>query len=120
MVIVATDDLNLARSWFEQVQPKLAGPINSENHSPFLMVTSSQLESVIHPYFETSPQKLNGYISGLKGFTLFGSASNSDQDTDLWDRYSRGISISFLILLIGSIYQLFASVITDKQRQQDT
>jgi len=119
MVLVITDDLNNARSWLEQVQPKITGTISHENQLPFLMLTSSQLEALIHPYYATSPQKLNGYLSGLKAMSQFESLSSSEPENDLWNGYSRGISTTFLILIAGSAYYFINSKFLNKQRQQD-
>jgi hypothetical protein len=119
MVLVITDDLNNARSWLEQVQPKLTGNISQNNQLPFLMLTSSQLEALIHPYYTTSPQKLNGYISGLKGISQFETLTTSDLENDLWDGYSRGISVTFLILIIGSAYHFINTRFLTNKKQQD-
>ena len=114
MLLVITDDFNNARSWLEQVQPKLISSTNPANHTPFLMITSSQLEALIHPYYATDPQKINGYLTGIKGISQFGPS-----DVQLWDGYSRAISISLLIIIFGSVSQIISVRFTNRQRQQD-
>lgn len=119
LILVITDDLSIALAWLEQLQPKLIDSMNSKNISPFLMLTSAQLESIMYPYFSTYPQKIDGYISGIKGISQFEALSGDSSENDLWNGYSRGITITILMIIFGSAYQLITSRFATPQRLQD-
>ena len=97
-VIVLTNDPDTARIWIEQ-----AGPLLQEAATPLLMVTSSQAEPLIRPYYETTPAQVQGLIAGLAGGIAYGRTVGNIQQNGIWDAFSMGVTVSFLIILIGSI-----------------
>jgi hypothetical protein len=97
-VIVITNDPDIARIWIEQVGPQL-----QQAGKPLLLITSSQAEPLIRPYYEAAPAQVQGIIAGLTGGVAYARAIGTYQQTGSWDAFSAGITISILILLIGSI-----------------
>jgi hypothetical protein len=97
-VIVMTNDPDIARSWIEQV-----GPVLNEDGTPLLIVTSSQAEPLIRPYYEANPSQVKGMVAGLAGGLAYGRIVGNIQQNGVWDAYSIGITASSLIILVGSI-----------------
>ena len=97
-VIVTTNDPDTARIWIEQASPKLL-----EAGIPLLIITSAQAEPLILPYLESSPAQVQGLISGLAGGIAYARTFGNFQSNGEWDALSAGITISVLIILIGSI-----------------
>jgi hypothetical protein len=98
VVIVITNDPDTARIWIEQIGPQL-----QQAGTPLLIVTSSQAEPLIRPYYEASPPQVQGMIAGLAGGVAYGRTVGNIQQNGVWDAYSIGVTISILIILIGSI-----------------
>jgi hypothetical protein len=97
-VIVMTNDPDTARSWIEQV-----GPVLQADGTPLLIVTSSQAEPLIRPYYEATPSQVQGLVAGLAGGMAYGHTVGNIQQNGEWDALSIGITASGLIILIGSI-----------------
>jgi hypothetical protein len=97
-VIVMTNDPDTARIWIEQISPKL-----QQAKTPLLIVTSSQAEPLIRPYYAASPSQVQGMIAGLAGGVAYGRSVGNVQQNGVWDAYSIGITVSILIILFGSI-----------------
>jgi hypothetical protein len=97
-VIVMTNDPDTARIWIEQIGPQL-----QQAGTPLLIVTSSQAEPLIRPYYETTPSQVQGMIAGLAGGVAYGQTVGNPQQNGVWDAYSVGITVSILIILIGTI-----------------
>jgi hypothetical protein len=97
MIIVITDDPNIAKNWIEQVGTIL-------NDTPLTMVVSAQVEPLIQPYFRASPQLLNGYVSGLidsmKYESLLGRPNLAHTR---WMPFNMGILISVGTIFIGGL-----------------
>ena len=107
-VIVLTNDPDIARSWIEQV-----GPVLKVDSTPLLIVTSSQAEPLILPYYEATPSQVQGLVAGLAGGLAYGRTVGNIQQNGIWDAFSISITASVMIILVGSIigvvYKLPAS-----------
>jgi len=97
-VIVITNDPDTGRIWIEQIGPQL-----QQAGTPLLFITSSQAEPLIRPYFEANPAQVQGMITGLTGGVAYGRTVGTIQPNGVWDAYSVGVTISVLVILIGSI-----------------
>jgi hypothetical protein len=97
-VIVLTNDPDTARVWIEQIGPQL-----QQAGKPLLFVASSQAEPLIRPYYEATPSQVQGIIAGLAGGVAYGRTVGNIQQNGVWDAYSIGVTVSVLIILIGSI-----------------
>jgi hypothetical protein len=97
-VIVITNDPDIGRIWIEQIGTQLqtAG-------KPLLFITSAQAEPLILPYYEATPSQVQGLIAGITGGVAYARTIGNYQQNGVWDAYSAGITVSILIILIGSI-----------------
>jgi len=120
MVIVITDDSDIARSWVEQVQPKLVDPADPSLNTPMIMVISAQAEPLVRPYFETVPRQIAGLISGIKGGALYETGINERLARDYWDSYKVGIALTILIIVSGSLYYFSRAILTRQKKNEGT
>jgi hypothetical protein len=97
-VIVVTNDADTARIWIEQVGTHLQA-----YGKPLLFVTSAQAEPLIYPYYQATPSQVQGMVAGLAGGAAYGRIIGNIPQNGVWDAYSIGVTISILILLIGSV-----------------
>jgi hypothetical protein len=97
-VIVLTNEPSIGRSWIEQV-----GPALRQDGTPLLIVTSSQAEPLLRPYYEAVPSQVQGLVAGLVGGLALARTVGSLQQNGVWDAFSIGITVSVLIILAGSI-----------------
>jgi hypothetical protein len=97
-VIVLTNDPDTARSWIEQV-----GVVLMEDSTPLLIVTSSQAEPLIRPYYQAYPAQVQGMVAGLAGGLAYGRTVGIVRQNGVWDAFSIAITVSALIIIVGSI-----------------
>ncbi len=112
-VIVITNDPDTARIWIEQVGPQL-----QEAYTPLLFISSSQAEPLIRPYYEAYPSQVQGLIAGLAGGVAYASAVGNGQQNGTWDAFSIGVTISALIILIGSIVGVIMNMISSGNNKE--
>ncbi len=105
-IIVIANDPDTARMWIEQVGPQL-----QEAGVPLLIISSAQAEPLIQPYYQASPSQVQGLLGGLTGGLAYAAAVGDYQPDGVWDAYSAGITISVLIILIGSVAGVLMKVI---------
>jgi hypothetical protein len=101
MVVVVTENPDIARVWIEQVQPYM-------KQKPLLMIVSAQTELLIQPYYKSN--QVQGMIAGLSGATsyetLLGRIGTANE---YWTPFSMGILAStFLIIIVGFINIIIA------------
>lgn len=97
-VIVITNDADTARIWIEQI-----GTMLQASGKPLLFVTSAQAEPMILPYYQAIPSQVQGLIAGLAGGVAYARSIGNTQQNGVWDAYSIGVTVSFLVILVGSI-----------------
>jgi hypothetical protein len=115
LVLVITDDPDVARSWIEQVQPVLADQTTGQIITPMIAVTSAQAEPFIRPYYETSPKQISGLVSGLLGGAYYENAiGRSHAARAYWNAFSWGLTVAVLLIAVGGFYNLTAHLL--KQR----
>jgi hypothetical protein len=114
LVVVFTEKADTARGWIEQVQPTL-----SKNDTPLVMVVSAQAEPMVRPYYETTPQQVNGMISGLAGFAAFESITDqAGPARGYWDAYGAGMLVAAGLLLLGGLMYGGLAVFSPRKRPQ--
>jgi hypothetical protein len=114
MVMVMTENPDVARSWIEQVQPFL-GTVDK----PMLMVLSAQAEPMVRPYYETDPRQVNGMISGLAGGAAFESISGAEGGARLyWDAFGAGLIIAAALILLGGIASLVLALLSKSDKSE--
>ena len=100
LVVVVSDDPDVARAWIEQVQPHLTT-------TPLILVVSAQAEPLVRPYYESQPPQVQGLVTGLMGglayMRLTGRVSEGVQ---YWGGFTWGIWAAILLLVVGGVYNL--------------
>jgi hypothetical protein len=101
MVLLLIDDPDIARTWIEQVGPIIS---NSEVLTSLVLVSSAQLEPVVQPYFSSSPQMVNGMVTGLRGGAIYTRMTGRDTITkNYWDAYGMGMFTAAMLILVGGL-----------------
>jgi hypothetical protein len=110
MLLVITDDPNLARGWIEQVQPALDGV-------PLITVVSAQVEPMVRPYYDSYQAQIDGLISGLTGGASYEVISQPNLARSYWDSFNMTLIVAICSVLIGGVI----NIITDlNARRKET
>ncbi len=109
MILVITDDPNIAKIWIEQVGTQL-------EDTPLTMVVSAQVEPLIQPYFKSSPQPLAGYVAGIIGSMNYEQLTESPNlASKIWLPFNVGIVISVGIIFIGGLANGVLSIFSQRR-----
>jgi hypothetical protein len=101
ILIVATENADTARAWIEQVQPVLGA-------TPMTLVTSAQTFPMVMPYFETSPQQVQGLVAGVAGGAAYESSLGKVGTASIyWNAFSLGLIVAGLLIIIGAAVNAF-------------
>ncbi len=96
-LVLATENLEIARLWLEQVQPLIG-------NTPFLMVASQQNEPMLRPYYDSNPKKIQGLISGLPGAIQFEILAGKPGDAlRIWSTFAIGLFTVVILVAIGAL-----------------
>jgi hypothetical protein len=112
-VLVMTNDADTARNWIEQV-----GPFLKDANRPLLFISSSQAEPLILPYYKNYPPQVQGLIAGLAGGVAYARSLGNIQANGVWDAFSIGISVSALVIIIGSIAGAVTKTLPAKDKKE--
>jgi ABC-type dipeptide/oligopeptide/nickel transport system permease subunit len=96
-VIVLTNDSVTARMWIEQI-----GPVLRQSATPLLIITSTQAEPLILPYYLAIPSQVQGLITGIVGGMAYARTVGNIQQSGLQDALSIGVIVSVLIIIVGT------------------
>jgi hypothetical protein len=112
VVVIITDDPDVARTWVEQVQPKLGG-------TPLLMVISAQAEPLVRPYFSDNQNaQVQGIINGLTGGAAYEvTVGKTNLGRTYWDAFSIGLIIAIAMVLIGGGANVILHLLTQSKRK---
>jgi hypothetical protein len=113
-VIVMTNDPDTARIWIEQV-----GTLLQPENTPFLIITSTQAEPMIYPYYKAASSQVQGLVAGLAGGLAYSRTVGTTQQNGLWDAFSIGITVSIVILLIGSIIGVVIKMLASSKKMEN-
>jgi ABC-type spermidine/putrescine transport system permease subunit II len=95
MLVVLTENPDLARTWIEQVQPVLG-------NSPMIMVLSAQAEPLVRPYYESGSPQVQGLVVGLVSGASYESLLGREGiAARYWDSFSVGMLVAALLILVG-------------------
>ncbi len=103
LVVVCTDDPEVARMWVEQVQPLLG------QGTPLLMVVSAQAEPLVEPYYETAPRQVAGVITGLEGGMAYAATREmkvSSYTWLVWNGYAWVVLAAVALMAAAGLYNL--------------
>jgi hypothetical protein len=115
MVVVITDDPDLARSWVEQVQPLLDEGAGGQR-VPLVMVTSAQAEPLVYPYYLSEPKQVSGIVSGVGGGVYYETVISPALARRYWDAYNAGLVLAVLVVAVGSIINLARTSLNEKTK----
>jgi hypothetical protein len=113
MVLVITDDPDVARSWVEQVQPLLDLEGNGQG-VPLVLVVSAQAEPLVYPYYYTTPRQVSGLVSGISGGAFYESIHGPSLARRYWDAYNIGLILAVLVIAGGSVINLTRNTLGGK------
>ena len=108
LVVVATENPDRARSWVEQIQPKLG-------NTPIILVVSRQAEPLVRPYYGSEPSQIQGLVSGF-GVGAFYLSSNAQAGfaSMYWSSLNLALIVGGLLMLIGAVIYTGKSLKTRK------
>jgi hypothetical protein len=111
MVVVATDNPDVARYWIEQVRPYLGV-------TPLVMVLSAQAEPMVRPYLYASPPQVQGLVGGLAGGAAYlGRSAWSGAATRFWSPYGTGALVAVTLMVLTGLVNLVSAQI-GRQKQK--
>jgi hypothetical protein len=98
MIIVITNDPEVARAWVEQTHSELAD-------KPLLMLVSAQAEPVVRPYYEGTPRLVSGMLAGIAGGAGYeASLARPGLGGAYWSMFGLGVTLAMaLIVLFGGM-----------------
>jgi hypothetical protein len=117
MVILLVDDPDTARTWIEQLGPTITNP---QVLTSFVLISSAQLEPVVRPYYESSPQPVNGLVVGLRGGAAYARLIGGDNfPGEFWDAFGMGTFVAALLILVGGLGYYAIPELSRTARGQD-
>jgi len=110
LIVVMTDNADIARMWVEQVRPEL------DADTPLVMVLSAQAEPLVRPYFQPSldetwlqtPEQIqiSGYVAGIVGAAAYQSKMNPQTVFKEWDAFAIASLVSIVLIALGGLANL--------------
>ena len=101
LTLVITENADTARMWIEQYQPEL-------ETKPLVMVLSAQAAPVIRPYYEGSPQQVQGIVSGIAGAAAYENLlGRVGIARSQWGAFSLGVLAACILIVLGGIINAF-------------
>jgi hypothetical protein len=117
LVMVITEDPDIARSWVEQVQP-LLDPEGTGTGTPLVMVVSAQAEPLVYPFYQSNPKQVAGIVSGVVGGAYYENVTGITEHQGVAENYWFAYNIAMLIaiVLIGgiSLINLFGVIVRSR------
>ncbi len=102
LVVVLTDDPDVARAWIEQVQARVPGV-------PVIMAVSAQAAPLVYPYYSG---QISGLVSGLTGGAAYERQTGlKGRAQDYGGAFGAGTLASVLLILFGALAQYAWSAI---------
>lgn len=101
VILIITDNAEIARNWIEQVQPRLID-------TPLFMAVSAQVEPVVRPYTETGAgAQVAGIISGISGGAAYELIIGKENlNREYWDAFNIGLIIILFVIFVGGAVQI--------------
>jgi len=101
LVVVITDNPDTARSWIEQVEPRL-------QDTPLVAVVSAQAEPILQPYVGGDDAQVSGMVAGVTGGAAYEIATGKPNlARTYWDALNFGLMTAIAAILIGGIANVF-------------
>jgi hypothetical protein len=110
LVLVITESPDTAIAWIEQVQPSL-------DSTPLVMVISAQAQPMVQPYYQGTPQQVQGIVTGLAGGAAYESGlPRTSLARSYWDAYSFVVWLAVLLIIVGGGVNIASSLISERKR----
>ncbi len=101
-VIVIASGTEIARTWVEQVHPRLGA-------TPLIMVLTAGVEPLMRPYYEAREPQVNGILAGMPAAVAYEQANSRPQTArSLWNAFGSGMMAAELALVAGILYGVAA------------
>lgn len=111
LVVVAVENFNKSRAWIEQVGPLMAG-------APLIFVNSAQSEPLIRPFFEASPQQVQGFVSGVMGSVQYEATIGLRGIAHLyWPSFNSGLIAAVVLILVGGGANAILALVSSKKER---
>ena len=110
MVLVITDNPDIAQSWIEQVEPRI-------QDTPLITVVSAQVEPILRPFVGGEGAQVRGMVSGVIGGTAYEQVTGKDNlGRTYWDALNFSLMTAIAAILIGGIVNVFSILLRSRNR----
>jgi hypothetical protein len=100
LLVVATENPETARMWIEQVRTVVP-------NIPIVMALSAQAEPLVRPYYDASPQQVQGLLGGYSAAVLYDTALGRTTATAaMWSPFAAGLTAAIFLMVIGLLVNL--------------
>jgi len=114
LVLVITDNPDIARTWFEQIQPTLA-------ETPIIAIVSAQAEPIVKPYYGDDSAQIQGLVSGILGGAAYEQTTGrANLASKYWNALNLGIMTSIIVILLGSTVNVATTMIKRNHNKHTT
>jgi hypothetical protein len=109
-IILLTNDIETARIWIEQTE-------NARGEARLLVISSAQSGPMIQPYYQSG--QVDGMITGLGGSAPIERVNSGRPGMvrRYWDAYGFGLLMAAAIIVLGSLWSLFAGWQASRNQQ---
>ena len=113
LLVVIVGDPDVARSWVEQLSPRL----QQAQETALIMVASAQVEPLLGPYFDSDPRQVHGFLAGLRGGAAYARQTGRDDlPRKYWDAYGMGMFVAALLIIFGGLVISLSSMLSRSPR----
>jgi hypothetical protein len=112
-IILLTDGINNLQNWAEQAGPALPD-------APLLVLSSAKIKPIVAAYYQTSPQRVDGYLSGYFESITYQKylLPNISQNTETWDAVYLVTITVIVLLMIGSTVSLMGNLLEGLRKER--
>ena len=112
-VLLITDGVDNLQNWAEQAGPALPD-------APLLVLSSAKIKPIVAAYYQTSPQRVDGYLSGYFESITYQKylLPQLPQDTETWDAIYLVTIMVIVLLMIGSTVSLMGNLLEGLRKER--
>lgn len=114
VVILVTDRVQSIQNWAEQASPIMVD-------TPFLVLASAKIQPIVEIYFNTSPQRINGYLCGYYESVVYQKNIGSPNlaATETWDAVYIVTLVVIMTLMLGSMVSVMKYVLKNVKKDKE-
>jgi hypothetical protein len=114
IVVVATENPDVARTWIEQIQPLLG-------NTPLVLVVSAQSEPIVRPYYDASPRQVQGLVSGFSSAVAYDALlGRSSAASEMWSPFAAALTAAVILMLVGVLVNAIAGIVIRSKAEVGT